>query len=148
MCVLSGVEYLQSLCILYPEKKIWGSYQLLRSQQVTTLIQDLLTPSYSDESITQASEPRQPVTLDLLAMRLPKLVECLQCMIEEDFAVMLSNVFDGQVRTNFLQKEAWIVRDQSFISRNLRRATNYSSCITTESSLHSSELNLTHKCKK
>ena len=43
------VEYLQSLCILYPEKKIWGSYQLVRSQQVTTLIQDLLNPSYSDE---------------------------------------------------------------------------------------------------
>ncbi|XP_071794949.1 uncharacterized protein KIAA0825-like [Asterias amurensis] len=116
------VEYLQSLCILYPEKKIWGSYQLVRSQQVTTLIQDLLNPSYSDESITESSEPRQPVTLDLLAMRLPKLVECLQCMIEEDFAVMLSNVFDGQVEAAQALREIYLCSLSEDVQTLLERA--------------------------
>ncbi|XP_038077864.1 uncharacterized protein KIAA0825 homolog [Patiria miniata] len=116
------VEYLQSLCILYPVRKVWSSYQLLRSQQVSTVIQDVMTPSLSDESITEAAEPKPATTLDQLAMRLPKLVVCLEGMIEADFTVMLANVFDGQVEAAQALREIYLCSLSEELQTLLERA--------------------------
>ncbi|XP_022099674.1 uncharacterized protein KIAA0825 homolog [Acanthaster planci] len=116
------VECLQSLCILYPVRKVWGSYQLLRSQQVMTLIQDVLTPAQIDEAITEAAEPKPIPTLDQLALRLPKLVDCLEGMIEADFTVMLANVFDGQVEAGQALREIYLCSLSADLQGLLERA--------------------------
>ncbi|XP_041465587.1 uncharacterized protein KIAA0825-like [Lytechinus variegatus] len=90
------IESLQSLCILYPIKEVWSSYHVLASDKVATFLRENLSTSNVD-----VAEPRQPATLASIADKLQKLTPHFHVMLEDECALYLADVFEGEV--NFLQ---------------------------------------------
>ena len=81
------LEYLQSLCSLYPSEDIWSRYRTLRSQQVDGCMSNLIVPH---------SGPN--LDLETTASNFEELSNVVVSMIDEDFIVLNSGIFKHHVK--------------------------------------------------
>ncbi|XP_072039012.1 uncharacterized protein KIAA0825-like [Amphiura filiformis] len=103
------VEYLQSLCILFPELEVWNSYQQVRSQQLINTVRTQLGGAQGggdkNDSKSEMHTPsiNTPPKLSLcdLAGHMQQLVSVIQLMVKEDGDLFLTDVFNGRV--DFMQ---------------------------------------------
>ncbi|XP_072166974.1 uncharacterized protein KIAA0825-like [Diadema setosum] len=86
------VEGLQSLCILYPIKEVWASYQTISADKVGVFLKDRL-----GGAAMEMDEPRPRATLRSLAETLGTLAPHFHAMLEEECALHVADVFEGEV---------------------------------------------------
>ncbi|XP_064652487.1 uncharacterized protein KIAA0825-like isoform X2 [Lineus longissimus] len=80
------LDYLQSLCSLYPSDDIWARYKGLRCQQVDRCIGNLLMPH------------GRSLDLPTFADNFEELANVIIVMIDEDFIILNSGIFKRNVK--------------------------------------------------